>query len=103
AENLRSAVDSISVSNAKCFKSRLQAFVFKFFLNSSSSLCCPEPFFHHEKCMQTFSRYSDGQNTEHRMLLPSLSHIVMTASHLRPLPPLETKDMLMTIHTSNSS
>ncbi|CAI9605469.1 unnamed protein product [Staurois parvus] len=42
-------------------------------------------FFHHEKCMQ------------------SLSHIVMTNSHLRPLPPLETKAMLMPIHTSNSS
>ncbi|CAI9586227.1 unnamed protein product, partial [Staurois parvus] len=52
---------------------------------------------------KVFSRYSDGQNTEHRMFLPSLSHIVMTNSHLRPLPPLETKDMLMTIHTSNSS
>ncbi|CAI9539749.1 unnamed protein product [Staurois parvus] len=50
-----------------------------------------------------FSRYSDGQNTENRMFLPSLSHIVMTNSHLRPLPPLETKDMLMTIHTSNIS
>ncbi|CAI9567728.1 unnamed protein product [Staurois parvus] len=25
----------------------------------------------------------------------------MTNSHLRPLPPLETKDMLMTIHTSD--
>ncbi|CAI9572949.1 unnamed protein product [Staurois parvus] len=43
------------------------------------------------------------QNTEHRMLLPSLSHIVMTNAHPRPLPPLETKDMLMTIHISNSS
>ncbi|CAI9536162.1 unnamed protein product [Staurois parvus] len=50
-----------------------------------------------------FSRYSNGQNTELRMFLPSLSHIVMTNSHLRPLPPLETKDMLLTIHTSNSS
>ncbi|CAI9557696.1 unnamed protein product [Staurois parvus] len=52
---------------------------------------------------KTFSRYSDRQNTENRMFLPSLSHIVMTNSHLRPLPPLETKDMLMPIHTSNSS
>ncbi|CAI9539410.1 unnamed protein product [Staurois parvus] len=43
------------------------------------------------------------KNTEHRMFLPSLSHIVMTNSHFRLLPPLETKDMLMTIHTSNSS
>ncbi|CAI9599366.1 unnamed protein product [Staurois parvus] len=51
---------------------------------------------------KVFSRYSDGQNTENRMFLPSLSHIVMTNSHLRPLTPLETKDMLMTIHTSNS-
>ncbi|CAI9568692.1 unnamed protein product [Staurois parvus] len=50
-----------------------------------------------------FSVYSDGQNTEHRIFLPSLAHIVMTNSHLRPLPPLETKDMLMIIHTSNSS
>ncbi|CAI9616802.1 unnamed protein product, partial [Staurois parvus] len=40
---------------------------------------------------KAFSRYSDGQNTEHRMFLPSLSHIVMTNSHLRPLPPLETR------------
>ncbi|CAI9593727.1 unnamed protein product [Staurois parvus] len=52
---------------------------------------------------KAFSRFSDGQNTEHRMFLPSLSHIVMTSSHLRPLPPLETKYMLMTIQTSNSS
>ncbi|CAI9582314.1 unnamed protein product [Staurois parvus] len=52
---------------------------------------------------KAFSRYSDEQNTEHRMFLPSLSHIVMTNSHRRPLQPLETKDMLMTIHTSNSS
>ncbi|CAI9575464.1 unnamed protein product [Staurois parvus] len=52
---------------------------------------------------KAFLRYSDGQNTENRMFLPSLSHTVMTNSHLRPLPPLETKDMLMTIHTSNSS
>ncbi|CAI9563253.1 unnamed protein product, partial [Staurois parvus] len=52
---------------------------------------------------KAFSRYSDGQNNEHRMFLPSLAHIVMTNSHLRPLPPLETKDMLKTIHTSNSS
>ncbi|CAI9549499.1 unnamed protein product [Staurois parvus] len=51
---------------------------------------------------KAFSRYSDGQNTEHRMFLPSLSHIGMTNSHLRPLPPLETKDMLMPIHTSNA-
>ncbi|CAI9565902.1 unnamed protein product [Staurois parvus] len=60
-------------------------------------------FFHHEKCMQSISRYSNGLNTEHRMFLPSFSHIVMTNSHLSPLPPLETKDMVMTIHTSNSS
>ncbi|CAI9537176.1 unnamed protein product [Staurois parvus] len=52
---------------------------------------------------KAFSRYSDGQNTENRMFLPNLSHIVMTDSHLRPLPPLETKDILMTIHTSYSS
>ncbi|CAI9543950.1 unnamed protein product, partial [Staurois parvus] len=52
---------------------------------------------------KAFSRYSDGQNSENRMFLPSLSHIVRTNSHLRPLPPLKTKDMLMTIHTSNSS
>ncbi|CAI9589695.1 unnamed protein product [Staurois parvus] len=52
---------------------------------------------------KAFSRYSDGQNTDHRMFLPNLSHIVMTNSHLRPLPPLETKNMLMPIHTSNSS
>ncbi|CAI9614612.1 unnamed protein product [Staurois parvus] len=52
---------------------------------------------------KVFLRYSDGQNTEHRMFLPSLLHIAMTHSHLRPLPPLEIKDMLMTIHTSNSS
>ncbi|CAI9604685.1 unnamed protein product [Staurois parvus] len=37
------------------------------------------------------------------MFLPSLSHIVMTNSHLRPLPPLEKKDMLMTIHTTDLS
>ncbi|CAI9595496.1 unnamed protein product [Staurois parvus] len=49
------------------------------------------------------NHFQGGQNTEHRMFPPSLSHIVMTNSHLRPLPPLETKDMLMTIHTSNSS
>ncbi|CAI9595359.1 unnamed protein product [Staurois parvus] len=35
------------------------------------------------------------------MFLPSLSHIVMF-THLRPLPSLEIKDMLMTIHSSNS-
>ncbi|CAI9606728.1 unnamed protein product [Staurois parvus] len=52
---------------------------------------------------KTFSRYSDGQNTENRMFLSSLLHIVMTNSYLRPLPLLETKYMLMTIHTSNSS
>ncbi|CAI9574322.1 unnamed protein product [Staurois parvus] len=52
---------------------------------------------------KAFSRCSNGQNTEHRMFLPSLSHIVMTISQLRPLPPLETKDTLMTIRTSNSS
>ncbi|CAI9545605.1 unnamed protein product [Staurois parvus] len=56
-----------------------------------------------KNAFQVFSRYSDGQNTEHRIFLPSLSYIVMTNSYLRPLPPLETKDMLMTIHTSNSS
>ncbi|CAI9558189.1 unnamed protein product [Staurois parvus] len=52
---------------------------------------------------KAFSKYSNGQNTEHRMFLPCLSHIVMTNSHLRLLPPLKTKDMLVTIHTSNSS
>ncbi|CAI9598230.1 unnamed protein product [Staurois parvus] len=52
---------------------------------------------------KAFSRYLNGQNTEHRMFLPSSSHIVMTNSHTQTLPPLETKDMLMTIHTSNSS
>ncbi|CAI9606017.1 unnamed protein product [Staurois parvus] len=51
---------------------------------------------------KAFSKYSDRQNTENRMFLPSLSHIVMTNSYLRPLSPLETKDILMTIHTSNS-
>ncbi|CAI9593928.1 unnamed protein product [Staurois parvus] len=74
-----------------------------FFFNSSSSQCCPESFFIMKNAWKAFSRYSDGQNTEHRMFLPSLSHIVMTNSHLRPLPPLETKRMLMHIHTSNSS
>ncbi|CAI9578111.1 unnamed protein product [Staurois parvus] len=52
---------------------------------------------------KAFSRCSDGQNTAYRIFLPSLPHIAMTDSHLRPLPPLETKDMLMTSHTSNSS
>ncbi|CAI9556504.1 unnamed protein product [Staurois parvus] len=52
----------------------------------------------HAKCFQ-----GTQMDTEHRMFLSSFSHIVMTNSHLRPLPPLETKDMLMTIHTSNSS
>ncbi|CAI9559061.1 unnamed protein product, partial [Staurois parvus] len=75
----------------------------KHFINSYSSRCCPEPFFIMKNACKAFSRYSDGQNTKHRMFLPSLSHIIMTNSHLRPLPPLETKDMLMTIHTSNSS
>ncbi|CAI9576185.1 unnamed protein product, partial [Staurois parvus] len=56
-------------------------------------------FFILKNACKAFSRYSNGQNTEHRMFLPSLSHIVMTNSHLRPLPSLETKDMLMTIHT----
>ncbi|CAI9580696.1 unnamed protein product [Staurois parvus] len=55
-------------------------------------------FFIMKNTCKAFSRYS-----ENRMFLPSLSHIVRTNSHLRPLPPLETKDMLMTIHTSNSS
>ncbi|CAI9593629.1 unnamed protein product, partial [Staurois parvus] len=72
----------------------------KFFFNSSSSQCCPEPFFIMKNACKVFSRYSDGQNTEHRMFLPSLSHIVITNLHLRPLPPSETKDMLMPIHTS---
>ncbi|CAI9541299.1 unnamed protein product, partial [Staurois parvus] len=54
-------------------------------------------FFHHEKCMQ--SLFKVLRLTKHRMFLSSLSHIVMTYSYLRPLPPLETKDMLMTIHT----
>ncbi|CAI9606152.1 unnamed protein product, partial [Staurois parvus] len=99
ATNLHSDVDFISVSNAKWHK-RLHL---KFFFNSSSSQCCPEPFFIMKNASKEFSRCSDGQNTEHRMFLPSWSHIVMTNSHVRPLPPLETKDMLMPIHTSNSS
>ncbi|CAI9544438.1 unnamed protein product, partial [Staurois parvus] len=70
-----------------------------FFFNSLSSRCCPEPFFIMKNACKTFSRYSDGQNTKNRMFLPSLSHIVMTNSYLRPLLPLETKDMLMIIHT----
>ncbi|CAI9546978.1 unnamed protein product, partial [Staurois parvus] len=102
AENLRSAVDFISISNAK----RQIAFIslrLKLFFNSSSSRCCPEPFFIMKNACKVFSRYSNGQNTEHRMFLPSFSYIAMINSHLRPLPPLETKDMLMTIYTSNSS
>ncbi|CAI9560981.1 unnamed protein product [Staurois parvus] len=73
------------------------------FFNSYSSQCCPEPFFIMKNASKAFSRYSNGENTEHRMFLPSLSHIVMTNSHHRSLSPLETKDMLMTSHTSNSS
>ncbi|CAI9559368.1 unnamed protein product [Staurois parvus] len=40
---------------------------------------------------KAFSRYSDGQNTENRMFLPSLSRIIKTNSHLRPLPPWKQK------------
>ncbi|CAI9590728.1 unnamed protein product, partial [Staurois parvus] len=48
----------------------------KFFSNSSSSRCCLEPFFIMKNACKVVSRYSNGQNTEHRMFLPSLSHIV---------------------------
>ncbi|CAI9579707.1 unnamed protein product, partial [Staurois parvus] len=48
-------------------------------------------FFIMKNACKVFSRYPNEQNTEHRMFLPSLSHIVMTHSHLRHLPPLETK------------
>ncbi|CAI9538705.1 unnamed protein product, partial [Staurois parvus] len=50
----------------------------KFFFNSSSSRCCPEPFFIMKNACKTFSKCSDGHNTENRMFLPSLSHIGMT-------------------------
>ncbi|CAI9610177.1 unnamed protein product, partial [Staurois parvus] len=104
AENLGSAVHFISISNAKRQIAFIKCLHFNFFFfNSSSSECCPEPFFIMKNAGRAFSRYSNGQNTEHRMFLPSWSHIVMTNSHLRPLPPLKTKDMLMTIHNSNSS
>ncbi|CAI9540480.1 unnamed protein product, partial [Staurois parvus] len=79
---------------ANCIYKRLRL---NFFFNSSSSQCCLEPFFIMKNACKEFSRCSDGQNTEHRMFPPSLSHIVMTNSHLRPLPHSETKDMLMTI------
>ncbi|CAI9552301.1 unnamed protein product, partial [Staurois parvus] len=102
-ENLCSAVGFISVSNAKRQIAFVSVCVLIFFSNSFSSRCCPEPFFIMKNACKAFSRYSNGQNIEHRMFLPSLSHIVMTNSHLRPLPPLESKDMLMTIQASNSS
>ncbi|CAI9542216.1 unnamed protein product, partial [Staurois parvus] len=88
----------------QCFKCKAANRVYKhlrlnFFFISSSSRCCPKPFFSMKNACKAFSRFSNEQNTEHRMFLPSLSHIVMANSHLIPLPPLETKDLLMTIHT----
>ncbi|CAI9620682.1 unnamed protein product [Staurois parvus] len=52
---------------------------------------------------KAFSRYSNGQNTEHRMFPPSLSHIIMPIHTLDLSHPWKQKICSMTIHTSNSS
>ncbi|CAI9539723.1 unnamed protein product [Staurois parvus] len=51
-------------------------------------------FFIMKNACKVISRYSDGQNTEHRMFPPSLSHIVMTIYTSDLSHPLETKDTI---------
>ncbi|CAI9558079.1 unnamed protein product [Staurois parvus] len=48
-------------------------------------------FFIMKNACKEFSRCSDGQNTEHRMFLPSLSHIVMTKRYQTPSHPWKQK------------
>ncbi|CAI9534746.1 unnamed protein product, partial [Staurois parvus] len=80
----------LSAFQTQSGKSHLYAFEI-FFLTLPVPNALQSLFFIMKSACKAFSRYSAGQNTVHRMFLPSLSHIVMNNSHLRPSHPWKQK------------